>query len=191
MFSSWPARAFTLVALVTLGAGLSAVSAVAAGLKVTVYSRDLGYVRESRTLEIGGARDTVRIDDVPARLDFSSARLSPADNVRVTRLAWRYDVASGDALIERALGQRVRVTSRGERVTEGALVSADGSWLVVRADDGGIHTVARSALETVRLVNPPKGMALRPSLEAVLEGGARLKKIEEWTRRGVSVGAMH
>jgi hypothetical protein len=93
--------------------------------------------------------------------------------VRVARLAWRYDVASGDALIERALGRRVRVTSRGERVTEGALISADGSWLVVRAEDGAISTVARSALETVQLVNPPRGMALRPALEAVLEGGKR------------------
>lgn len=27
--------------------------------------------------------------------------------------------------------------------------------------------------------------------EIVLEGGARLKKIEEWTKRGVSIGAMH
>ena len=111
--------------------------------------------------------------DVPARLDFSSVRLVPAGGVRVGRLAWRYDVASGDALIERALGRRVRVTSRGERITEGALVSADGSWLVVLADDGALHTVARSALETVRLANPPGDIALRPTLEAVLEGGKR------------------
>ena len=44
---------------------------------------------------------------------------------------------------------------------------------MVRADDGALNTVARQALETVRLANPAGDMALRPSLEAVLEGGKR------------------
>jgi hypothetical protein len=175
MFSSWIVRALVPVAVVALGAIPGAGPAAAAGPKVTLYTRDLGFVRETRTLDIGGARDTVRIEDVPARLDFSSCRLVPAGDVKVTRLAWRYDVASGDALIERALGRRVRVTSRGDRATEGTLVSADGSWLVVRADDGALNTVSRPALETVRLANPPADMALRPALEAVLEGGKRGK----------------
>jgi hypothetical protein len=173
MFSSWLARAVLPVAVVAFGAIPGADPAAAAGPKVTVYSRDLGFVRETRTLDIGGARDTVRIEDVPARLDFTSCRLVPAGEARVTRLTWRYDVASGDALIEHALGRRVRVTSRGDRATEGTLVSADGSWLVVRADDGALNTVSRLALETVRLANPPGDMALRPRLEAVLEGGKR------------------
>jgi hypothetical protein len=147
----------------------------AAGPKVTVYPRDLGFVRETRSLDIGGARDTVRIEDVPARLDFTSVRLDPAGDTKVVRLAWRYDVASGDALIEHALGRRVRITSRGDRATEGMLVSADGSWLVVRADDGTLNSVARPALEIVRLSNPAGDMALRPALEAVLEGGKRGK----------------
>jgi len=175
MFSSWLARAVFLVVVVAFGSIPGAGSAAAAGPRVTLYTRDLGFVRETRTLDVGSARDTVRIEDVPARLDFSSCRLVPAGETRVTRLAWRYDVESGDALIEHALGRRVRVTSRGDRATEGTLVSADGSWLVVRADDGALNTVSRSALEIVRLANPSGDMALRPSLEAVLEGGKRGK----------------
>ena len=168
-------------------------AAFAAGPKVTVYTRDLGFVRETRSLDMGGARDTVRIEDVPERLDFSSVRLAPAGDARVTRLAWRYDVASGDALIERALGRRVRITSRGERVTEGALVAADGSWLVVRGDDGAVHTVSRPALETLRLANPPSDMALRPALEAVLEGGkkGRLQAELSYLAGGLSWSAEH
>lgn len=169
----FPAAFVPFFAAVLATVALFVSAAAATGPKVTVYTRDLGFVRETRTLELGGARDTVRIEDVPERLDFSSVRLVPVGETRVTRLAWRYDLASGDALIERALGRRVRVTSRGERITEGALVSADGSWLVVLADDGAIHTVYRSALETMRLANPPGDMALRPALEAVLEGGKR------------------
>ncbi|TMQ51077.1 MAG: hypothetical protein E6K72_10825 [Candidatus Eisenbacteria bacterium] len=171
MSSSWLAIVLIPAAVVASSAVPGA--ATAAGPRVTIYTRDLGFVRETRTLDLGGARDTVRIEDVPARLDFSSARLAPAGDLKLTRLAWRYDVASGDVLIDRAVGRRVRVTSRGDRATEGTLVSADGSWLVVRADDGALNTVARQALETVRLANPAGDMALRPALEAVLEGGKR------------------
>ncbi len=144
----------------------------AAGPALTVYTRDLGFVREWRTLELAGARDTVRLTDLPERLDFSSVRLVPGGG-RVTRLAYRWDVASGDGLIESARGRRVSVASRGDRVTEGTLVAADGAWLVVRADDGSLSTLARSAVEAVRLASPPASLSLRPALEAVLEGAKR------------------
>jgi len=181
-----------------LAAGLAlaaaeAPAALAAGLRVTVYTRDLAFVRETRALELRSARDTVKLEDVPKRLDFSSVRLVPGGDVRLARLAWRYDVASGDAVIERALGRRVRVTSRGERVTEGTLVSADGSWLVVRAEDGALNTVARPAVETVRLANPPGDMALRPALEAVLEGQkrGRIEAELSYLAGGLSWGSEH
>src|SRR5262245_66391665 len=59
---------------------------------VTIYSHDLGFVHEWRTLALDGARDTVRIADVPERIDVSSVRLTPAAG-RVARLAYHYDVA--------------------------------------------------------------------------------------------------
>jgi hypothetical protein len=188
------ARRFLPFLFAVLALASAAPPGVAAtGPKVTVYTRDLGFVRETRTLELGGARDTVRIEDVPERLDFSSVRLVPAGDARLVRLAWRYDLASGDALIEKALGRRVRVTSRGERITEGSLVSADDSWLVVLADDGALHTVARSALETMRLAKTPGDMALRPALEAVLEGGKRgsTKAELSYLTSGLSWSAEH
>ena len=144
-------------------------AARAAGPSLTVYSHDLGFVRETRALEGRTGRDTVRLEGISNRLDFSSVRLVPATG-QVTRLAYRWDTASGDGFVERAIGQRVRVTSRGERVAEGLLVSADGSWLVVRGDDGAISTLSRTAVEEVRLAKPPGSMSLRPAIEAVLEG---------------------
>lgn len=141
----------------------------AAGPSVTVYSRDLGFVREARTLEARTGRDTLRLEGVSNRLDFSSVRLSPASG-RVTRLAYRWDTASGEAFVEKAIGQRVRVVSRGDRVAEGLLVSADGGWLVLRADDGAVLTLSRAAVEEMRLAKAAASLSLRPAIEAVLEG---------------------
>jgi hypothetical protein len=155
--------------LLTAAALLAVASIAHAGPSLTVYSRDLGFVREVRTLEGRSGRDTLRLEGVSNRLDFSSVRLVPAAG-RVTRLAFRWDTASGDGLVERAVGERVRVVSRGDRIAEGLLVSADGSWLVLRGDDGAVSALARAAVEEVRLARPPASMSLRPAIEAVLEG---------------------
>jgi hypothetical protein len=144
-----------------------------AGPALTVYSHDLGLVRERRTLDLQGARDTLRLPDISEQLDFSSVRLVPVGSARVTRLAYRFDVATGDGLIDRARGSRVRIASRGDRVTEGTLIAADANWLVVQTSDGGVSTVARSAVEEIRLSKPPGDMSLRPTLEAVVEGGKK------------------
>lgn len=163
-----PARLALLSALVAL-----VPAAARGGPALTVYSHDLGFVREARTLELGGGADTVRLPEVGDRLDFSSVRLTPAGGARVVRLAYRFDAASGDGVIERARGSRVRVASRGDRVVEGTLVAADGAWLVVRGDDGSLSTHSRAAVEEVRMARPPGDLLLRPTLEAVVEGGRR------------------
>jgi hypothetical protein len=186
-----PARNIPLSALLVLF--LLPARSTMAGPALTIYSRDLGLVRERRAFDLQGPRDTLRLPDVSERLDFSSVRLVPAGGPRVTRLAYRFDVATGDGLIERALGDRVRVASRGDRVTEGALLAADGSWLVVRSDDGGVSTLARSAVEEVRLAKPPGDMSLRPTIEAVVEGGrkGRVEAELSYLTAGLSWTAEH
>ena len=160
-----------LAAVATL---LASVLPAHAGPQVTVYSRDLGFVRETRGYERRAATDTLRFEDVPLRIDFASVRLVPEDPAqKVARLAWRFDVADADRLLERARGGRVSVTSRGERTTEGELLASGGGWLVLRGDDGTVTQLSREAVEAVRLTRPPAGLALRPAIEAVLEGGRR------------------
>jgi hypothetical protein len=168
-------------------------AARAAGPAVTVYTQDLGFVRETRNLEKSGSRDTVRIPDVPVRIDFTSVRLVPSGGAKVTRLAYRFDVASGDGMIEGAVGRRVRVTSRGDRQAEGTLVAADGSWLVLRADDRAVVTLSRAAVEEVRLADPPATLSLRPTLEAVVEGGrsGRIDAELSYLTGGLSWNAEH
>ena len=162
-----------LIAAILAATVVPGARAAARGPSVTVYSSDLGLVREPRVLDLAGARDTVRLTDIPDRLDFSSVRLVPSGEARVTRLAYRFDVENGDRMIEASRGGRVRVQSRGDRVTEGTLLAADGSWLVVRGDDGGVSTLSRTAVEEVRLARPPAALSMRPTLEAVVEGGRR------------------
>ncbi len=54
-----------------------AVEAAESRPAVTVYSRGQGFVRETRSLDLRGGRDTLRLTDLPSGLDFSSLRLTP------------------------------------------------------------------------------------------------------------------
>ena len=164
------------MSLRTLVLGLSVVlipAAASAGPSLTLYTSDLGLVKESRNLDFRGTRDTLRLEGVSNRLDASSLRFVPSSG-KLARLAYRFDVATGDGLLERAIGSRVRVVSKtGERVTEGTLLSADGAWLVVRADDGALSTLSREAMQEIRLARPDAGLSLKPAIEAVVEGAKR------------------
>lgn len=184
------ARTLLMLAL-SLMAGATARPAAADPPAITIYSRDLAFVRETRALQLG-AGDTARIENVPDRLDFGSLRLVPSTG-RVVRLAWRSDVPEGEDVLQRALGRRVRVTLRGERTVEGVLVSADGAWLLVRADDGALHTLARGSVDDVAFAGALAGSPLRPALEAVIEGapGGRTDATLEYLTGGLSWSAEH
>jgi hypothetical protein len=148
-------------------------AAAVAGPSLTLYTSDLGLVKESRTLDYRGSRDTLRLEGVSDRLDATSLRFVPSSG-KLARLAYRFDVATGDGLLEKAIGSRVRVVSKtGERVTEGTLLSADGSWLVVRGDDGALSSLYREAMQEVRLAKPDASLSLKPAIEAVVEGARK------------------
>ena len=138
--------------------------------RVTIYSGDLAWVRETRTLEFAAGRDTARITGLPERIDVSSIRLAPSGKARIRRLAWMAAEPQADRWIERARGRRVRVSLRGDRVVEGVLTGADAAWLMVRGDDGALETLARSAVDQIRMADPPR-LTTEPVLEIVLEPG--------------------
>ncbi len=161
-------RALALAATASLFMVLPAL----AGPSLTLYTSDLGLVKESRAVTFKGARDTLRLESVSTRLDATSLRLVPSSG-RLTRLAYRWDVATGDGLLERSVGQRVRVMSKNDRVTEGTLLSADGAWLVVRTDDGSLVNLSREAMQEVRVAKPDAGLSLKPAIEAVIDGAKK------------------
>ncbi|OGF17649.1 MAG: hypothetical protein A2W00_05125 [Candidatus Eisenbacteria bacterium RBG_16_71_46] len=186
-------RPIPLLAVAACGAALACARADAAGPAVTVYSQNLAFVREVRTLTLGGSLDTLRLGDVPEAIDPTSITLAPAGGGRLVRLAYRFDLASGDRLLEAARGRRVEVVGRGDRATAGTLLAVDGAWLVVQGADGALHTLSRSAVEDVRLPGPGLGTSLRPTLEAVIEG-ARRGKVEvelSYLTGGLSWSAEH
>lgn len=179
--------------LVASAAASPALAQAPTKASLTVYSQDLAFVREPRSLTLGGARDTVRLGDLPERLDFSSVALTPAGKGRVSRLAHRFDVGAGERALERGRGRRVRIALRSDRVVEGTLVAVDSAWLTVRGADGSLETVGRPAVEEVRIADPPRDLAFEPVVEAVIENAAagRFEAELSYLTGGLSWSAEH
>ena len=186
-------RRLALPLVMLAGFALPASSQSPSRASLTIYTRDLAFVRESRTLQVGSSRDTVRLTAIPDRIDATSVRLSPAGRARVTRLAYQFDVASGDRILERGRGRRVRVALRDDRVVEGTLVGGDGGSLMVRTEDGALEVLSRGAVETVRMPSPPRDLAFEPRLEAVIENGnpGRVQAELSYLTGGLSWSAEH
>jgi hypothetical protein len=145
-------------------------AAAHAGPAVTIYSGDLALVHDSRAYELARARDTLRLAGLPDQIDVTSIRFVPAGGARVTGLAWNADVASGDRVLELSIGRRVAVAQEKERWLRGTLVAADGAWLLLRADNGQLHSIARSAVQEVAHEDAPTLPGAKPVLEVALEG---------------------
>lgn len=155
--------------IATIVAGAFAAAAQAAP-SVTIYSGNLALVREPRAFETRAGRDTLRLSGLPDALDVTSIRFVPSGGARVAGLAWNADVAGGERALETAIGHQVSVAQEKERWLNGTLLAADGGWLLLRADDGRTHSIARSAVREIVFVDAPAARAAKPVLEVALDG---------------------
>jgi len=162
-----------LVWLLLLAVGFAASSAAARETSVTVYNQDLALVREVRTLPLERGRHEVRVGEVAARLDPTSVHLVPvrSGTFEVLEQNFQYDLASAERLLERSLGETVRVLGKSGDVTEGKLVFFDGSSLVLDTDQG-VRMLYRNDLREQLIPALPGGLVSRPTLAWWLEAAA-------------------
>ncbi len=124
----WPWGAARAHAEVVVG--VEARSAVA----LTIYAeQDLALVRETRAVALPRGEETLRFDDVPARLDPTTVTLAAMDDagsLTVLEQSYLNDLSSPEALLERWVGRPVELIEADERlrtrVTAATLVGTAG-----------------------------------------------------------------
>jgi hypothetical protein len=128
----------------------------------------------SRRLDLPGSRDTVRIDG-RARADRFHLGAPRTESGKVTRLAYRYDVATVDGLLERARAASARAGHDARRTApvEGTLVSSDGEWVVLRESAGrGAHARADGRPRTSHWRAHQPGTFTKPDARGRRRGAA-------------------
>ena len=154
-----------LVTASLLAAALLVTPVTAREIAVTVYNQDLALVREIRALPLERGFHEVRVGEVAARLDPTSVHLVPVRDraFRVLEQNFQYDLASAERLLERSLGQTVRVIGKSGEVAEGKLVFFDGGALVLDTDQG-VRMLYRHDLREQVIPSLPGGLVSRPTL---------------------------
>ena len=104
------------------------------GVALTIYGQqDLALVRETRGAELAAGDDTLRFDDVPARLDPTTVTLGATDDpasLVVLEQSYLNDLASPQTLVDRWVGRPVELVEDDDRlrsrVTSATLLGTAG-----------------------------------------------------------------
>jgi len=136
-----------------------------------------GYaiVRHDRTYGIDQGVHALRVTDVAALIDPTTVTFSSLDDsgTRVLEQSFQFDLVSQDKLLQKYLGERIRVEQpRGEQldVLDGILLGIDGG-LTLQMDDGSVRAIRQYG--NLQFSQLPGGLITRPTLEWLLESPSR------------------
>ena len=142
-------------------------------MELTIYNSDLALVKETRTMEIPEGLSRVLFPDISARINPATVSFvsltSPAD-VRVREQNYEYDLVEETKLMQRFIGEKISVTTKGGRNYTGYLLSgarfvAFQHHHVGRAERHvQVFTVQLSDVQSVEYPSLPEGLITRPTL---------------------------
>lgn len=172
-------RAFTLLSAAAFAAlcWLSPVAyaadeaAPAAGTEVTVYTSDMGLVKDTRNMDLQAGLSEILFSDVAAAIDPTSVHFKSltAPNACVVREQnFQYDLVNRARLLEKYLGKTITIRNErqggGVTTITGTLLSASDQ-LVIQTDKGLVITNA----DSIELPQLPAGLMVKPTLNWLLQ----------------------
>lgn len=132
-----------------------------------------GYaiVRHDRSFDLPKGTSVLRVTDVAALIDPTTVTFTSLDqpDTRVLEQSFQFDLVSQAKLLERYLGQRIKVEQpRGEYVDliEGKLMGV-GDGLTLLMDDGSVRGMR--SYSNIHFPELPGGLITRPTLEWMLD----------------------
>lgn len=179
-------RALLATAALVLAAG-SAHAQTAPDLSVTIYNSDLALVEDARDLNLKAGRQRLEFKDVSAAIRPETVSLSAA-GVTIIEQNFDYDLLTPDKLMEKAVGQQVRIVRTnpgdGKETTEVATVLAANEGVVLRIGDR-IEVLRDDGVPTrVIFDKVPETLRARPTLSVTVDAdkaGPRASKLSYLT----------
>lgn len=141
---------------------------------ITIYGANFALVREIRELDLDrAATGTMRVLDVPARLDPRTVHVRPLSGpgeLAVLEQSYRTGLLSPDKLLERYVGREVEIVEQAEdlttRTTRATLLSLEGGPVYRIGDRVVIGQTGK-----VLLPELPGDLVARPTLLWTLRAG--------------------
>lgn len=142
------------------------------GLAVTIYNEDLALVKDRRKVSLPQGKSRLAIRDVSARIQPETAllhSLQKGRSLRVLEQNFNFDLLSPDTLLDKYIGETIRVArtnpATGEETIEQARVLSNNQGVILQYDDR-IETAASGRLIFDRV---PERLRDRPTLVTHIE----------------------
>ncbi|KRA57355.1 hypothetical protein ASD89_06680 [Caulobacter sp. Root656] len=168
-----------LLATAALTLASAAHAQTAPRLSVTIYNNDLALVQDVREIPVAAGRQKLEFKDVSAAIRPETVSLSAA-GLSVVEQNFDYDLLTPDKLMEKAVGQQVKIVRTnpgdGKETTETATVLAANEGVVLKIGDR-IEVLRDDGVPTrVIFDKVPETLRARPTLSVTVEAdkaGAR------------------
>jgi len=141
-------------------------------LSVTIYNNDLALVQDVREIPLAAGRQKLEFKDVSAAIRPETVSLSAA-GLSVVEQNFDYDLLTPDKLMEKAVGQQVKIVRTnpgdGNQTTEVATVLAANEGVVLKIGDR-IEVLRDDGVPTrVIFDKVPETLRARPTLSVTVE----------------------
>lgn len=134
---------------------------------VTVYSNNLGLIKEVRTLRLPQGTSEVRFTDVAASIDPASVHfksLTGPGDVSLIEQTFAYDLINPDRTLQKYIDQEITVHTEQGGTFRGRLLSASDKALMLRMEAGNLQSISSEHITTIDFPALPEGLITRPTL---------------------------
>lgn len=146
---------------------------------LTVYSSGFALVREQRRLELGTGQVSLSYEDVSAQIQPQTVNLrslDAPDGLVVLEQNYRYDLLTPRTLLDKYVGQRLRLARYdeargGEDIVDAELLAVEGGPVLRIETELGAQIVTATERDRFLLPALPPSLLARPTLVWQLDSG--------------------
>lgn len=110
------------------------------GIEITVYNSDMGFVKETREINVNAGENELQVADVAAQINpvtVHAKSIDSPDDFLVLEQNYEYDLISHQKLMEKYVGKTLKIIDRNEYKDRNTVVDAQ----LLSANDGEVYKI--------------------------------------------------
>ncbi len=155
-----------LSASILIGAAFHSSAGDIKSTNVTVYNKNIGVVRQVRSIEMQKGPQEIKVADVAKMIDPTSVHIN--FDGTVLEQNYRYDLASFITILQKYIDKEILLVGKKNNIT-GTLISVTSSQIVIRTADGGLILIPNISDYQIATGKLPDGLITRPTLVWLLD----------------------
>nr|MBC8246250.1 hypothetical protein [Deltaproteobacteria bacterium] len=133
---------------------------------ITIYQKNLGMVRQVRSMEFGNGLSKIHYSDIPSKIIPTSVLIRPLDgepDLQVMEQTFVYDSLNFENLLKKYVKRPVIVIKADGESINGHLLNAQGGSIILKTDQG-VRVLGWNNNMSIQLKDLPKDLFTNPTL---------------------------